>query len=670
MTKKRIVILTLILAFVFALTACSGDSYGKVAIDGTQDVSYAVTGQGGSSVRYGNYVYFINGTRGFEDTEGKSNLFGEVVKGGVYRAELKGKKSDKKAAEGYALFDSSEFLGTAGAKDLFVTEKATDYKGDETEVVKTELIVPKTVGTSGYGAGGIFLFGNAIYYASPNNLKDKQGKIQYTKTDFFRMTLDGKETKKLYTTESETSSSPYTFLVKDGYVYLVVLDGTNLVSLRTDMKSGKVEETLRLAENVTAAVLPVKPVYYEGISENTIYDFIYFERAATDSEYSQSGDVLELVRPDGTGDKSRHIFATGKDLQLDCVKDGYLFYRNADKLHQANLYTELCNDEAFKAANKSEKEDEEKNKDKDIILIESVADSSSVYPVVPNYEFGKLVNDTADVVVLESSSSSSSSGSSSTTYTLSYYSGGSKKATIASGSALSMGTIANNKVYYVEDTDLKSYDLGTEEKATLASEISTSSFVADYVDVTGVATGTDDDGKEYVNEYSGSVYVNFFGKYAEANGYTMLVRTDAGESETAPFMIGKFTEDDEPSTIESITIETNPTKTAYTVGDKIDLDGIKVTVQHYATKNGKPDDTELEVTEDMISGFDTSKANDSVTVTVKYLKRTATFTISVAEKAKTGCGTIAVTPWLFIGGGMILLLAAGVLLLGKRKAIA
>lgn len=233
-----------------------------------------------------------------------------------------------------------------------------------------------------------------------------------------------------------------------------------------------------------------------------------------------------------------------------------------------------------------------------------------------------------------------------------------------------MGTIANNKVYYVEDTDLKSYDLGTEEKATLASEISTSSFVADYVDVTGVATETDDNGKEYVNEYSGSVYVNFFGKYAEATGYTMLVRTDAGESETAPFMIGKFTADDEPSTIESITIETNPTKTAYTVGDKIDLDGIKVTVQHYATKNGKPDDTELEVTEDMISGFDTSKANDSVTVTVKYLKRTATFTISVAEKAKTGCGTIAVTPWLFIGGGMILLLAAGVLLLGKRKAIA
>lgn len=173
--------------------------------------------------------------------------------------------------------------------------------------MKTELIVPKTVGTSRYGKGGIFILGDAIYYATPNNLKDKQGNVQYTKTDFFRMSLDGRNTKKLYTTESESSSSPYTFMVKDGFTYLVVLDGTNLVSIKIDMKSGKVEDTLRLAEDVTSAVLPVKPVYYDGISENTIYDFIYFERAAKDTDVTQSGDVLEFVRPDGTADGSRHI---------------------------------------------------------------------------------------------------------------------------------------------------------------------------------------------------------------------------------------------------------------------------------------------------------------------------------------------------------------------------
>lgn len=645
MTKKRIIFLTLILACVFALTACSGDSYGRVTINGVQDTSYAVTGQGGSSVRYGNYVYFINGTRGFEDSDGTNNLFGEVVKGGVYRAELKGTGTDKGDGK-YATFVTD--ASATGAKDLFVTESATDYKGDKTDLVKTELIVPKTVGTSGYGKGGIFILGDAIYYATPNNLKDKQGNVQYTKTDFFRMSLDGRNTKKLYTTESESSSSPYTFMVKDGFTYLVVLDGTNLVSIKIDMKSGKVEDTLRLAEDVTSAVLPVKPVYYDGISENTIYDFIYFERAAKDTDVTQSGDVLEFVRPDGTSDGSRHIFAAaaGADYQLDCVKDGYLFYRKSDYLYKTNLYAALSdNDEAFKAANPEGVDSDEK------VIGSTIADASTVYPVVAGYEFGEIVNTEASVLVLESSSSGSSSGSSSsTTYTLAYYENGVKKATVASGSAVSMGTIADNKVYFVESSTLKTYDLASGETATVASDVSTSSFVADAIAL------------------DGSSYVNFFGKSGEASGYTLFYRTDAGEGNADPFMVGAYTEDDEPSTIESIKIETNPTKTSYTVGEKIDLTGIKVTAQHYRNEEGKADDSEIEVTEKMISGFDTSKASDSVTVTVTYLKRTATFTISVAEKTNTGCGTIAASPWLFIGGGTILLLAAGVLVAGKRKA--
>ena len=646
MTKKRIIFLTLILAFVFALTACSGDSYGKVAINGVQDTSYAVTGQGGSSVRYGNYVYFINGTRGYEDADGKNNLFGEVVKGGVYRAELKGNKVDKGDGK-YAAFVTD--ASATGAKDLFVTESVTDYKGDKEDRVKTELIVPKTVGTSGYGKGGIFILGNAIYYATPNNLKDKQGNIQYTKTDFFRMSLDGKNTKKLYTTEAVSSSSPYTFMVKGGYVYLAVLDGTNLVSVKIDMKSGKVEDTLRLAEDVTGAVLPVKPVYYDGISENTIYDFIYFKRAAKDTDVTQSGDVLEFVRPDGTADGSRHVFAAaaGAEYQLDCVKDGYLFYRKSDYLYKTNLYAALSdNDEAFKAANP-------KGADRDERVIDvTIADASTVYPAVDGYEFGEIVNTEASVLVLESSSSGSSGSSSSTTYTLSHYENGVKKATVASGSAVSMDTVHGNKAYYTESGTLKTYDLTSGATATIASDVTTSSLGADVIDL------------------DGSSYVNFFGKSGEASGYTLFYRTDAGEGNSDPFMAGAYTEDDEPSTIESIKIETNPTKTSYTVGEKIDLTGIKVTAQHYRNEEGKADDTEVEVTEKMISGFDTTKANDSVTVTVTYLKRTATFTISVAEKEKTGCGTIAVSPWTFIGGGTMLILAAGVLLIGKRKAIA
>lgn len=57
--------------------------------------------------------------------------------------------------------------------------------------------------------------------------------------------------------------------------------------------------------------MPTKPVYYDGISENTVYDFIYFERAATKDDVTQSGEILEFVRPDGS---SRTVFeADGKN---------------------------------------------------------------------------------------------------------------------------------------------------------------------------------------------------------------------------------------------------------------------------------------------------------------------------------------------------------------------
>lgn len=642
MAKKRFIFITILLAAVLALTACSGDSYDRVNVEGVQDSSYAVTGQGGSAVRYGNYVYFVNGTRGFEDGDGDANVFGEVVKGGIYRAELKGEKTD---GDPYATFTVDGSL--TGNDDLFVTETVTDYKGDEVSRVKTQLISPKTAGTSGYNAGGLFIFGDAIYYASPNNLKDKNGDVQYLKTDFFRASLDGKSTKKLYTTSSETSSSPYGFTVKDGFVYLVVLDGTDLVSVKTDMKSGKVEDALRLAENVTDAVIPVKPTYYDGIDENTIYDFVYYVREATDKDVTQTGDVVEFVRPDGSGDGTVRT-GTGAEFIIDCVKDGYLFYRADDYLYKTNLYAVLkANDEAFAAANPSGVDVDER-----VIDGVTLTDDSAVYPIVHNYEFGALTSNAVDVVVNEATTSSSSSGSSTTSYSLKLYRNGTLSATIVSGSAIRFETVADGKVYYVEDGSLKTYDLTSGDEATVATNVDATSFTSSFVDL------------------GGSGYVTFFGRSVEADGYTLFYRTDAGEGNSDPFMVGVYTEDDEPSTIESITVETQPTKTAYEVGEKLDLTGIKVTAQHYANESGQPEDTEVEVTEDMISGFDTSVVSDSVTVTVTYKKRTATFTISVTEKTTSGCGTIALTPWTFIGGSGILLLAACVLVLGKRKVVA
>ena len=89
--KKIITILAIALICVLGMTACSGAStVTQVNIEGRQSLDCAVTGNGGSAVQYGKYLYFINGTRGYEDTDGTNNVAGQVIKGALYRAELTG----------------------------------------------------------------------------------------------------------------------------------------------------------------------------------------------------------------------------------------------------------------------------------------------------------------------------------------------------------------------------------------------------------------------------------------------------------------------------------------------------------------------------------------------------------------------------------------------------
>ena len=152
MIKKFFAIAAVLVLSLVSLFGCSGDSYKKINIDGVQDTSYTVTSNGGSAVQYGNYVYFINGTRGYEDTDGTANVFGEVVKGAVYRAELIGTGKD---GDFIVDRDSVTRLGVKSHKE-------DDYKGDEIDVVDVQRIAPKTVGTSGYSGGGIFIYGDSL----------------------------------------------------------------------------------------------------------------------------------------------------------------------------------------------------------------------------------------------------------------------------------------------------------------------------------------------------------------------------------------------------------------------------------------------------------------------------------------------------------------------------
>ena len=246
--KKRIWAVLLGVLIALSVSACSGDgNYGAISVSGSQDTSYTVYSNGGSAVQYGNYVYFINGNRGYDDADGTANIWGDVVKGALYRAELNGTKN------------GSEFTVAANADTglEFVTSKGLDSEENIVDIVDVQLIAPKTIGTSGY-AGGIYIFDDYVYYASPNNQQNKEGVVQSSKIDFFRTRLDGSRTQKIFTTTEDSASNPYGFYKYDGSVYLVVLDGTTLKSVKIGSRK---HEITQIAEEVTSVVIPERPVY-------------------------------------------------------------------------------------------------------------------------------------------------------------------------------------------------------------------------------------------------------------------------------------------------------------------------------------------------------------------------------------------------------------------------
>lgn len=335
--KKGTVITTIALAaslvFANAMVGCSGDSYSKISF-AAQDTSYMVTSQGGSVVSYGNYVYFINGSRGYDDTNGKANLWDEVVKGALYRAELNGERD----ADNKLIFNAKS--DNDGIE--FKYTKGTDYFDKEINVVGTTKIAPKTIGTSGYSSGGIFIYDNYVYFASPNNEKNKKGTVQTDRTDFFMMPLKGGKPTKVYTTaeKKSTSSSAYAFYKYGNSVYLTVHEGTDIVSVKINPAKAEADDPVFFKVNATSVYFPVRDTYYKGIDNNTPEDFIYFVRNVKDGTDTQtSGTVIEGMRPNGS--EKFKVSMPNSTETIVAVRDGMLFYNSTEVGSKYIKYTNL-----------------------------------------------------------------------------------------------------------------------------------------------------------------------------------------------------------------------------------------------------------------------------------------------------------------------------------------
>ena len=158
------------------------------------------------------------------------------------------------------------------------------------------------------------------------------------------------------------------------------------------------------------------------------------------------------------------------------------------------------------------------------------------------------------------------------------------------------------------------------ESITVTAPTKAEYTVGDELDLTGmkvVAKYSDDTEKEITEGYEVSGYDK-----TKTGEQTVTVTY---EGKTATFKV-TVKEAEKPATLESITV-TAPTKTEYTAGEELDLDGMKVTAKY---SNGE----EKEITEGYeVSGYDKTKTGEQ-TITVTYEGKTATFKVTVKEAAK------------------------------------
>lgn len=265
--KRKKVIAIVALALVLALTAgvlaaCNSYEWNSI---GMGDSSASVVSNGGYYVEQGKYVYFINGYVGSVT----SNEWGAAYKQSIMRAEL--------------------------------NEDGT-VNNDTAQVV-----VPLSIYNT-YASGGFAVYGDWIYYATPNTGADTSGTASTTHTDFMRTRTDGAVTQRIGTVNSRSSQYLFTptrilYTTDSATVYYFDFSG---MSTSDSVDDGKGATQGTLIENATGIQWGYDAARAADAGAQ-VSDYIFYTETPTGDDSYRHYNNLCAVRYDGT---DRRVLAT------------------------------------------------------------------------------------------------------------------------------------------------------------------------------------------------------------------------------------------------------------------------------------------------------------------------------------------------------------------------
>ncbi len=233
--KRIAIVVAAIAAFgALSLTAC-GEEFTPLA-----DIPQGeVSSNGGFVVKKGEYVYFINGVEAYT----ADNTYGSVVKGALMRA----KEDEIEKGNGSA-----------------------------------ETVIPSLMVAADYNSG-LYIYGERVYYATPNNIKNTEGEVENDYLTYMSAKLDGSDVVEYFRVSN--NATEYRFVEKNDVVYLMYKDGSNLRSYNTASKT----ETL-LVQDFESAVFNEKDV-----TDPTVYYTMKVTRDI-DTDNSSAADYTQVYR--------------------------------------------------------------------------------------------------------------------------------------------------------------------------------------------------------------------------------------------------------------------------------------------------------------------------------------------------------------------------------------
>lgn len=306
MKKKFLWVFAIIIICMSCFFACS-----PLELSGGPNIEDTVYGNGGTSVVKGNYLYFTNAYKNYNDIEVGENDY------------------DDDDTKSFAIYRTR--LNSSGAVDV-------DENGNPSGA---ELLVPLICG---YEKSGLYICGDYLYYTTPYSVKFSGGNGE-TKTGYLRfekVKLNGKDRTVL--SEGEyTKDCEYNINYINNTTYITIFGKKNPSSTDTSSSenknadihviksSGGNHKQYEITTSASSYATYLQEDVYYGKNIEEVNKYVYYTKNE-DSKYS-----LYRTSLDG-GNRETLINRSLTEIKLVAVKNNRVYYKQDNVLYSSSSF--------------------------------------------------------------------------------------------------------------------------------------------------------------------------------------------------------------------------------------------------------------------------------------------------------------------------------------------